>query len=381
MDAKTKYQTAGAPPRGKGGRADKTGRKRDGRTADPLGDRIKGYEAREGDRRAMRGLPVVARLDGRAFSRFTRGMARPFDQDFADLMVETTKYLVEQTQAAVGYTQSDEISLVIDPFRAPDAAEVLRALELRLVALESEPGDIDARMAEAGWDEAPDPDDADCPEYLDRREAEEGAAGRRLALAQRMRGWIGDIRRGCPVPEQAVDFMFGGRFQKLVSVMAGMATARFVSDAVRLWPDRCARQLPVFDCRVFEVPSREEAVAALVWRELDATKNAVSMAARAHFSHSALDGKSSAEMQEMLFREAGVNFNDYPPRFKRGVYVRRTTVLREFDGDTLSRIPAGRRPDGPVARRETVVLDLPPIGKVSNRVAVLLDGAEPIRAA
>jgi hypothetical protein len=73
---------------------------------DSLGDRIKGYEARETERRALPGLPLVVRVDGRSFSRFTRGMKRPFDQDLADLMVEVTKFLVEQTHAAVGYTES-----------------------------------------------------------------------------------------------------------------------------------------------------------------------------------------------------------------------------------------------------------------------------------
>jgi hypothetical protein len=75
--------------------------------------------------------------------------------------------------------------------------------------------------------------------------------------------------------------------------------------------------------------------------------------------------------------EHGVNFNDYPARFKRGVYVQRRTFERTLDAATLAKIPEGRRPTGPIMRSETVVLDLPPIRKVVNRVEVLLDGAEP----
>ena len=60
----------------------------------------------------MPGIPVVARLDGRSFHTITRGMARPFDAGLAAAMLETTKYLVDQTQATIGYRQSDEITLL-----------------------------------------------------------------------------------------------------------------------------------------------------------------------------------------------------------------------------------------------------------------------------
>jgi tRNA(His) guanylyltransferase len=77
-----------------------------------LGDRIKSYEAAT-ESRTLPQLPVVVRLDGRSFSKFTKGMKRPFDKEFRQAMIEVTKYLVEQTNAKIGYTQSDEISLVL----------------------------------------------------------------------------------------------------------------------------------------------------------------------------------------------------------------------------------------------------------------------------
>jgi tRNA(His) 5'-end guanylyltransferase len=45
------------------------------------------------------------------------------------------------------------------------------------------------------------------------------------------------------------------------------------------------------------------------------------MAAQAHFSAKQLHGKSSDDMQEMLWSQHGVNWNDYDPRFKRGTVV------------------------------------------------------------
>lgn len=76
-----------------------------------LGDRMKAYEGVEAGRRLMPLLPVLARIDGRAFHSFTRGMMRPFDADLSACMVETTVALVKETGACVGYTQSDEITL------------------------------------------------------------------------------------------------------------------------------------------------------------------------------------------------------------------------------------------------------------------------------
>ena len=74
--------------------------------------RMKAYEAAETGRKLMPFLPIMARLDGRSFHSFCHGLQKPFDERFRDLMRETTKFLVKETNALMGYTQSDEISLV-----------------------------------------------------------------------------------------------------------------------------------------------------------------------------------------------------------------------------------------------------------------------------
>lgn len=80
---------------------------------DALGDRMKAYEAVETARRLdPREQPIYARIDGRSFSTFTRGLRRPFDERLSFAMIETAKALIEETGALIGYTQSDEISLV-----------------------------------------------------------------------------------------------------------------------------------------------------------------------------------------------------------------------------------------------------------------------------
>ncbi len=51
---------------------------------DSFGDRMKMYEGAEAQRKFLPGLPIVARLDGRGFSRFTKGLERPYDQRMID---------------------------------------------------------------------------------------------------------------------------------------------------------------------------------------------------------------------------------------------------------------------------------------------------------
>ena len=60
---------------------------------------------------------IAARLDGRSFTRLTKEVCKfeaPFDPVFRDMMVGTTKHLMEKSgfQILYGYTQSDEISLL-----------------------------------------------------------------------------------------------------------------------------------------------------------------------------------------------------------------------------------------------------------------------------
>lgn len=58
-------------------------------------------------------LPVIIRLDGNNFSKWTVGLEKPFDEKLTQLMTETVQFLVQETNAVVGYTQSDEITLIL----------------------------------------------------------------------------------------------------------------------------------------------------------------------------------------------------------------------------------------------------------------------------
>lgn len=261
---------------------------------DALGDRMKAYEARESDRRFLPMVSVYARIDGRNFSAFTRGMERPYDPVMSELMIRTTEELVSETHARIGYTQSDEISLL----------------------------------------------------------------------------WLSERS------DQSI--FFDHRIAKMTSVLASLATVTFMAELLGTKHANTADRYPHFDCRAFQLPNRAEAANVFLWRERDATKNAISMAARSVYSHAQLDHKTGPQMQEMLFAK-GINFNDYPAHFKRGTFVRRVTVERPLTPEELVDIPFEHllAPGVLVARTKLRRVEMPRFGCVSNREAVIFDGADP----
>lgn len=109
---------------------------------------------------------------------------------------------------------------------------------------------------------------------------------------------------------------FDGVVAKLLSVSASLATA--------VLNERRPGKRALFDARVFTISDPVEVANYFLWRQRDAVRNSISMAAQAHFSPARLHGVNGGGMQELLFTEAGVNWNDYPDGCKRG----RVTVCR-----------------------------------------------------
>lgn len=261
-----------------------------------LGTRMKQYEEQYAGQLLLPLIPICCRIDGKTFHTFCRGLKRPYDERLSELMVRTTKFLVEETNANCGYTQSDEISLV----------------------------------------------------------------------------WYTE--------DYASEIFFGRKLLKMTSVLVSMTTAFFNRNLAGWLPEKKDVDA-LFDARVWNVPSEEEAANYFVWREKDATRNSVSMAAQSVYSHKQLHKKSCAEMQELLFAK-GINWNNYPPFFKRGTYVQKRTMIIPFSAEEIDKLPlkheARLNPDLTVERQRVIVIDMLPITKVENRVDVLLRGAEPV---
>lgn len=240
---------------------------------DKHGDRMKAYEALADPNVDVATGHLYARLDGRGFSKFTKGMKRPFDSAMTEAMVATMAGLVDKFNANIGYTQSDEISLHFDTTK-----HVLP---------------------------------------------------------------------------------FNGRQQKIVSSLAATATALFTMelfkhDRLRSYVNR----MPTFDCRICILPE-EEIVNMFTWRFKDATRNAISSAARSKFSHKALQNKNTIDKLDMLSGK-DVCFDDYPDSFKSGTFASKITVIRPLSDEDKMRIPEKYWPEnGLIERNEVGVYNIP----------------------
>ncbi len=115
---------------------------------------------------------------------------------------------------------------------------------------------------------------------------------------------------------------FDGNVQKIVSISASIATARF--------NERRGDWKAQFDSRVFIIPDRTEVENYFIWRQNDATRNSIQMAAQAQFSQKQMDHKSCDELQEMLFSEKGINWNNYPVPMKRGRLIHKVGGDKEM---------------------------------------------------
>lgn len=110
---------------------------------------------------------------------------------------------------------------------------------------------------------------------------------------------------------------FGGVVAKQVSISAALATA--------VLNERRPGKRALFDSRVFTISDPVEVANYFLWRQRDAVRNSISMAAQAHFPHKRLHGLNGDQMQELLFTEADTNWNDYPAGCKRGRVTQRFT--------------------------------------------------------
>lgn len=183
----------------------------------------------------------------------------------------------------------------------------------------------------------------------------------------------------CWLTSGDTQLFFDGKVQKIVSVTAALASAFFNRKLEEFLPEKLGA-LPIFDSRVFNVPSEKDAVNYLNWRMLDNVKNSVSMLARAHFGHSVLHNKNQSDMHEML-HTVGVNWADQPHHFKNGTFFRRTQREKVYDGEELERLPeahaARLNPNLKVLRNVIEKVELTNISKLVNASGVVFKGESP----
>lgn len=234
---------------------------------DNLGNRMKENYENRSKTYLTRRTPVIIRLDGKAFHTFTRGFTRPFDANLSDAMIETMQHLCENIQGCVlGYTQSDEITLVLVDYKNLNS--------------------------EAWFD------------Y--------------------------NVQKLCSIAASMATLAFNRSFSQILE-QHKMLGNTLEYQAKKLALEKGA----MFDARCFNIP-KEEVANCLIWRQQDATRNSIQMVAQANFSHKKLQGLNTNQLQELLFAEKGINWNDFDTHFKRGACCIRG--IYEEDGSEIWKI-------------------------------------------
>ena len=238
---------------------------------DDLGTRMKEFYEQVPKTRLVRRMPVAIRIDGKAFHTFTKGFHKPFDDILIKTMQETTKYLCENIQGCVlGYTQSDEITLILVDYQ---------------------------KLTSSAWFD-----------YEVQKLCSISASMATMAFNKYFAKNVDDYR---------FDKWDGiSKYEK--------GTEEYIKTLLK-----AVEKGVMFDARCFNIP-KEEVTNLIYWRQLDATRNSIQMVGQANFSHKELQNKSCNDIQDMLHEQKGINWNDYPTVYKRGTACIKNRKIIEY---------------------------------------------------
>lgn len=224
-----------------------------------------------------RRTPVIIRIDGKSFHSFTRGFRRPFDELLYRTMTKTGLELAKNIQGSkIGYIQSDEISILLTDY---DKLTTSAYFDYNINKVNS----ITSSMATLYFNRI-------FREEIDR--FSDNIHNEELRLRNR------------PVIEQ-YEYYQSEHIKELNQVY-------------QIYKSRIDSAM--FDCRCFNIPESEVAN-YFIWRQLDATRNSIEMFGQKYYTSNQLKGVSCNQIQEMLFKEYKINWNDNPAYIKRGSSV------------------------------------------------------------
>lgn len=229
---------------------------------DELGMRMKEFYEEVPKTRLVRRMPVAIRIDGKAFHTFTRGFKRPFDEVLGKSMRETMKYLCENIQGCV--------------------LGYTQSDEITLILVDYQ------NLNSCAWFDY-------------------------------------EVQKVCSIASSMATMAFNKFFTKNVNYFEMTHEHDNTINEYCTTLVNAAEKGAMFDARCFNIP-KEEVCNLIYWRQLDATRNSIQMVGQANFSHKELQKKSCNMIQEMLFAEKGINWNDYPTYLKRGSCCIKTTI-------------------------------------------------------
>ena len=229
---------------------------------DELGMRMKEFYEEVPKTRLVRRMPVAIRIDGKAFHTFTRGFQKPFDEILVKSMQDTMKYLCENIQGCV--------------------LGYTQSDEITLILVDYQ------NLNSCAWFDY-------------------------------------EVQKVCSIASSMATMAFNKFFTKNVNYFEMTHEHDDTINEYCTTLVNAAEKGAMFDARCFNIP-KEEVCNLIYWRQLDATRNSIQMVGQANFSHKELQKKSCNMIQEMLFAEKGINWNDYPTYLKRGSCCIKTTI-------------------------------------------------------
>lgn len=106
------------------------------------------------------------------------------------------------------------------------------------------------------------------------------------------------------------------------------------------------------------------------------------MAAQYYFSHKSLHGLDGKQKQEKLFQEKGINWDEYPARFKHGSFIKRVKISTPFSKQELEELPpkhdAQKNPDLIITRSRYLEVEFPKLSSIENLPEALFEDVKPI---
>lgn len=147
--------------------------------------------------------------------------------------------------------------------------------------------------------------------------------------------------------KQEQTMAYGGRIQKVATLMASLASVAFDRELRLQTFDGATEQklidyldthAPYFDARIFNVPTTTEIVSNLIWRShYDYRRNSISQYARSFYSPKEMHKLNSTQLLEKLEKEKGVKWEDLPGKYRFGSFFKRQNYMKtvEIKGETI----------------------------------------------
>lgn len=270
-------------------------------TKDSLGDRQKQYEI-SSETQLVPKMPIIIRIDGKAFHTYTRGMVKPFDEILGKCMKKTMQALCKEVHTCVfGYTQSDEITLVL---KLPDRIRSQAYMNRRAQKIVSLTASKATRYFNKFFTE-------EFEKFVSYNKQKS------LALVRAISKYGVDSEEVKRLESQTD--LESDKLYKVYNKKLGEAE---------------------FDSRVFNVPEWD-CINNIIWRQQDAIRNSVEMVGHVHFSANQLHKVNVEGIKSMLKEQKGIDWEkDFTTYQKRGACCYK--VAEEKIGKNGQKVLRGR---------------------------------------